>query len=367
MTRRAIIRMLTLASLISCFATSTSPAIAAPAESSATKPEVTITRPQADELFWTGKPKKVHGYLKPQHTEGTYPVRLYLYRKSGDAWVEMDSVRAKVTDYEGYSKYSANVEFPRTGRWRVKAVAIEDDEHAETWSDPDDLWVKTVWVRPPSIAKWAYVDKSELIWGYIKPYHTSGTKPVEIHRWKRVGQHLDAGGRVVTDWKYYGHKDATVSGYHWYSKYSTKWDFPSTGYWRIRAYHPEDATHDQRWSWAWYGGFDYLYVLDVRVETPNVPDSVAEDKSVSVYGYLKPHHEEDTHPVRIYKWKKTSDGWKSYGYVSARVYDYDTYSRYRRSISFPSPGKWRIRAYHPECDTERARWSEDYSYVTVTD
>lgn len=81
---------------------------------------------------------------------------------------------------------------------------------------------------------------------------------------------------------------------------------------------------------------------------------------------LKARHTAGTSPVLIKRWKKTASGtWKSYGIVKARVANYSTYSHYSKSLSFSARGKWRIRAYHPACSAQRAKWSGGYDYVTA--
>jgi hypothetical protein len=56
--------------------------------------------------------------------------------------------------------------------------------------------------------------------------------------------------------------------------------------------------------------------------------------------------------------------YKKYDHVHARLSDYSSYSKYKKSFSFPSRGKWRIRAYAPEDAGHAADWSS-YDYVTV--
>ncbi len=102
------------------------------------------------------------------------------------------------------------------------------------------------------------------------------------------------------------------------------------------------------------------------VRTPIAPKTMRRSTYYTVYGYLKPRHKAGTYPVRIYKWKKTSSGrWKSYGYVSAKAYNYSSYTKYARKLKLTSRGKWRLRAYAPADSGHTAAWSSGYDYVTV--
>jgi hypothetical protein len=104
----------------------------------------------------------------------------------------------------------------------------------------------------------------------------------------------------------------------------------------------------------------------VTVGNPVAPLVMYKGKAKTVYGSLKPRHAAGTYPVQIHRWNKTAGGaWKSYSPVKARVVDYSTYSRYSKALSFPAKGKWRIRAYHPQCSLHVAKWSAMYDYVTV--
>jgi len=102
------------------------------------------------------------------------------------------------------------------------------------------------------------------------------------------------------------------------------------------------------------------------VGTPIAPSSMRKGRYYTVYGYLKPRHTSGTYPVRIYKYKKTSSGWKSYGYVAAKASYYSsTTTKYSKSVSLPSTGKWRVRAFAPTDSLHAEAWSSGYDYITV--
>lgn len=101
------------------------------------------------------------------------------------------------------------------------------------------------------------------------------------------------------------------------------------------------------------------------VTTPIAPAVMYRTKAAPVHGYLKPRHQAGTYPVRIYRWRKTASGWRSYGYVAARASNYSTYSRYAASLRLPYAGTWRLRAYAVADAGHAATWSSGYDYVTV--
>jgi Tol biopolymer transport system component len=86
-------------------------------------------------------------------------------------------------------------------------------------------------------------------------------------------------------------------------------------------------------------------------------------KSYSIHGFLKPRHSVGS-TVRIYRWRKVSGKWKSYGYVSAKVSNYLDYSKYTKSMKLPVAGAWRLRALAPADSGHAKTWSS-IVYVTV--
>jgi predicted outer membrane repeat protein len=102
------------------------------------------------------------------------------------------------------------------------------------------------------------------------------------------------------------------------------------------------------------------------VRTPVAPARVAKSASMTVYGYLKPHHEAGSSPIRLYLWKKNSAGaWVSRGYVNATAADYGDYTKYSARLTLGSAGSWKIRAYAPADADHLATWSTGSDYVKV--
>lgn len=109
-----------------------------PAASSAVRsatPKAYVRTPIAPRTMRAGRASTVYGYLKPRHTAGTYPVRIYRYRYVGGKWKRYGYVKAKAISYSSYTtKYTAKVKLPYRGRWRLRAYHPADSSHAASWS-----------------------------------------------------------------------------------------------------------------------------------------------------------------------------------------------------------------------------------------
>ena len=226
----------------------------------------------------------------------------------------------------------------------------------------------------PSKVGWG---KRFSIAGDLEPAHPRGTRPVFLHLWKRTAAGVEYGQRRE-EWTWYGVAQATATSataapsrsvYRTLDHAFGFRDFMDhdpanpTGLWRIRAYLTGDASHAPAWS----PGYLYVTVTDVIVGTPNAPERMRDDTKYTVHGILKPRHASGSKPVELYKYKRLANGYWDYrGHTHATVRNYGTYSRYSAKMTFSSPGRWRVRAYHPEDAGHRARYSDKYDYVTVT-
>lgn len=103
---------------------------------------ITVTKPNAPSTMYKGKAKTIFGYLKPQHTAGTYPVRIYKYRYVSGDWKSYGYVNAKASNYSTYTKYSKTFSLPYKGKWRLRAVAPADSAHVIARSSYDYVTVK---------------------------------------------------------------------------------------------------------------------------------------------------------------------------------------------------------------------------------
>lgn len=102
------------------------------------KPKATVSNPIAPTTMYTTRYATVWGTLKPAHTVGSYPIRIYKYRYVSGKWVSYGTVSARASAYSGYTKYSVSMRLPYTGKWRLRAYHPEDSQHAATWSSGYD-------------------------------------------------------------------------------------------------------------------------------------------------------------------------------------------------------------------------------------
>jgi hypothetical protein len=100
-------------------------------------PKAYVRTPIAPTTMSTAKSYSVYGYLKPRHTSGTSPVRIYKERYSNGKWYAYGYVSAKASNYSSYSKYSVSMRLTKTGRWRLRAYHA-DTGHAASWSSGFD-------------------------------------------------------------------------------------------------------------------------------------------------------------------------------------------------------------------------------------
>jgi hypothetical protein len=112
---------------------------AGPTASITVLPKVRVTTPVAPSTMYRNSRKTVSGYMKPRHKAGTYPVRIYKWKKtSSGKWKSYGYSKAKVADYRSYSKYRVSVKLPESGKWRLRAYAPADSRHAASWSSGYD-------------------------------------------------------------------------------------------------------------------------------------------------------------------------------------------------------------------------------------
>jgi len=97
-------------------------------------PRAFVGKPVAPSVMYVGKAKIVYGYLKPRHTAGTTPVRIYKWRYVGGTWKASGYVKAKASNYAGYTKYTKSLSLPAKDKWRLRAYHPADAGHAASWS-----------------------------------------------------------------------------------------------------------------------------------------------------------------------------------------------------------------------------------------
>ena len=101
-------------------------------------PKPSVGAPKAASKMSHSKSYTVFGYLKPKHTSGSYPVRIYKYRKVSGKWKSSGYVKAKASNYSSYTKYSVKLKLTKAGKWRLRAYAPADSGHATAWSSGYD-------------------------------------------------------------------------------------------------------------------------------------------------------------------------------------------------------------------------------------
>lgn len=90
------------------------------------KPKPYLSTPSSASTQYYGRYYTTAGYLKPRHTAGTKPVRIYRERYVSGRWKPYGYVSAKASNYSSYSKYSVSMKLPARGRWRLKATHVTD-------------------------------------------------------------------------------------------------------------------------------------------------------------------------------------------------------------------------------------------------
>lgn len=97
-------------------------------------PQVYVRTPIAPSTMSRSRYYTVYGSLKPRHAKGSYPVRIYRWRRVNGAWKSYGYVKAIASNYGTYTKYSARVRLSTAGKWRLRAIAPEDAAHARSYS-----------------------------------------------------------------------------------------------------------------------------------------------------------------------------------------------------------------------------------------
>jgi chitodextrinase len=105
--------------------------------------------------------------------------------------------------------------------------------------------------------------------------------------------------------------------------------------------------------------------VKVSLSTPNAPKVAQEGRGFTAYGFMKPRHTAGGHAVYIQCYRKTGGVWKLVKTVKATNKNYSTYTKYVATVSLPSDGSWRLRAYAPADSRHVASYSANYDYITV--
>jgi sugar lactone lactonase YvrE len=108
----------------------------------------------------------------------------------------------------------------------------------------------------------------------------------------------------------------------------------------------------------------------VYLTVPTAPAVAYRNTAFTSYGFLKPKHTAGTYPVQImaYQYVRQTNGtyaWVWRKNVTARAYDYLTYTKYQASLSLPYAGSWRITARHLADTTNSDTYAGVWKYLTV--
>ena len=61
-------------------------------------------------------------------------MKIYVYRYVKNQWQSYGFAYAKASNVSSYSKYTATLRLTKSGRWRLRAYAPADAQHAATWA-----------------------------------------------------------------------------------------------------------------------------------------------------------------------------------------------------------------------------------------
>ncbi len=81
-----------------------------------------LPAPRTPSAVYARRTFTAYGFIRPRHRAGTYPVQLRFERRDANGnWVRYRTVKARVSNYSSYSRYSASVSLPYRGTWRAVA------------------------------------------------------------------------------------------------------------------------------------------------------------------------------------------------------------------------------------------------------
>jgi len=101
-------------------------------------PKTYLANPVAPTSMSKARSYTVYGTLKPRHTAGSYPVRIYKYRYVSGKWRSYGFSNAKAYNSSSFTKYARSIRLPYAGKWRLRAYSPADSGHAATWSSGYD-------------------------------------------------------------------------------------------------------------------------------------------------------------------------------------------------------------------------------------
>ncbi len=97
-----------------------------------------LSKPVAPSTMSRTTAYRVYATLRPRHTAGSHPVRIYRYRYVSRRWRSYGYVMARAADYSTYTRCTAQMRLGAKGRWRLRAYAPADHAHTARWSSRYD-------------------------------------------------------------------------------------------------------------------------------------------------------------------------------------------------------------------------------------
>lgn len=162
-------------------------------------PRVYLSTPAAPSTAYRSRAFASYAYLKQRHTAGTYPVRLQCYRlerQSGGTykWILRKTVSAKAANYSTYTKVTAAVALPYSGRWRIRAYHAADSLNAATYSSYRYLSVEDR--RIEAAIRWARARLGSHTWDhycmrFVNDCYERGAGAT-VYRYRTAKQAADA-------------------------------------------------------------------------------------------------------------------------------------------------------------------------------
>ena len=104
------------------------------AVTSVRRTKASMSRPTlSSRTIYRGRTYRATGSLKPRHTAGTRPVKVYAYRYVRGKYRYYKAFSATASNVSTYTKYTAKVKLPYRGKWRLRAVH-SDTPHLTSYS-----------------------------------------------------------------------------------------------------------------------------------------------------------------------------------------------------------------------------------------
>ena len=186
---------------------------------------------------------KLYGYLKYAGSTGSLSAlsgkTVYIQQYVSGAW---KTIGSDATSSSGRWDYTAKPSSKATYRAYYPGTST----YLKQTSSSKSVLPGVYYSNAPYSSTYAYaVGKAYSVWGYVKPKHATGATDIKIYAYHYEKKSDGSYGYVYK--KTYTSKFSNPSGSS-YSKYKGSVTLPSTGKWRIRVCHPQDAKNAKTYS-----------------------------------------------------------------------------------------------------------------------